>query len=532
MNRPVAPSASAPTLHPLRLLGFADLSRRIASGEVTSVEATRVLLDAIDSVQPTLAAYTHVYHRRAMAQAKAADARRAAGQARSPWDGVPLSLKESIATEGDEMTLGLPSKKGQRAAADAVLASIVKDAGCVVLGKTNLSQGMLFHESRNPLFGQAANPWNLDRTPGGSSGGEAAAIAAYASPGGFGTDIGGSIRVPAHFTGTVGLKPTVDRISNLKLGSGIPGQEVIRGQIGPMARSVDDLIALLELVSPEKCAERDPRVPALPIGDVLAIDPTKLRVGWFVTDHVVEPSAACQRAVHEAKDALEAAGCELVAIEPAITEELIFTYLSALSADGGKTLTAALEGGEIDSSLTLLLRMVSMPRAARKAAAVALGVAGERIAGRTLEAVGEKTVRELWAITKRCREIQADVFAHWQHRKLDAVICPPFATPALTHRASRDFSIAGALAFRYNLLDFPAGSVPVTRVRPDEVERTRKRERHERRASSMDRDSVGLPVGVQVAALPRREDKVLRVMGLIEEALADREELRRLPTLE
>jgi fatty acid amide hydrolase len=527
-----ATPSSTPALHPIRLLGFADLQRHIASGEVSSVEATRVLLDAIDAVQPTLAAYTHVYHRRAMEQARAADARRAAGQPRSPWDGVPISLKESIATEGDEMTLGLPSKKGQLATTDAVLASIVKDAGCVILGKTNLSQAMLFHESRNPLFGQAANPWDLDRTPGGSSGGEAAAIAAYASPGGFGTDIGGSIRVPSHFCGTVGLKPTVDRISNLGLGSGIPGQEVIRGQIGPMARSVDDLIALLELVSPEKCAERDPRVPGLPIGDPRALLPEKLRIGWFVTDHVVEPSAACQRAVHEAKEALEGAGCELVAIEPAITEELVFTYMSALSADGGKTLTAALAGGEIDSSLTLLLKMVSLPKPARKAAALALGVAGERIAGRTVEAVGEKTVRELWKITKRCREIQAEVFAHWQHRELDAVICPPFATPALTHRASKDFSIAGALAFRYNLLDFPAGSVPVTRVHADEVERSRQRERHERRASSIDRDSVGLPVGVQVAALPRREDKVLRVMGLIEAALADREELRELPPLD
>jgi fatty acid amide hydrolase len=527
-----ATPSSTPSLHPLRQLGFAELQRKIAGGEVSSAEVTQALLDGIDSIQPTLAAYTHVYRRRAIEEARAADARRSKGEAKSPWDGVPISLKESIATEGDEMTLGLPAYKGRKAAADAVLAAIVKEAGCVILGKTNLSQAMLFHESRNPLFGQAANPWDTGRTPGGSSGGEAAAIAAYASPGGFGTDIGGSIRVPAHFTGTVGLKPTVDRISNLGLGSGIPGQEVIRGQIGPMARSVEDLVALLELVSPEKCAARDPRVPGLPIGDPNALKADKLRIGWFVSDHVVEPSAACQRAVREAKDALEAAGCEMVEIEPAITEELIFTYLSALSADGGKTLTAVLAGGEIDSSLTLLLRMVSMPRAARKAAALALGVAGERIAGRTLEAVGEKSVRELWAITKRCREIQADVFAHWRHRELDAVICPPFATPALTHRASRDFSIAGALAFRYNLLDFPAGSVPVTRVHSDEVTRSRRRQRHERRASSIDRDSVGLPVGVQVAALPRREDKVLRVMGLIERAFADRDELRELPPLD
>jgi len=502
---------------PILTKGLVDISRHLTKGELSSVDVTRAFLARIAEVQPTLRPMTRVFAKEALAMAEAADQRRRRGARLSPLDGVPMTLKESIPTEGSEVTLGMPRRKGAIASKDAVVAHILREAGAVFLGKTNLSQAMLFHESRNPLFGTTLNPWDPARTPGGSSGGEAAAIAAYASPGGFGTDIGGSIRVPAHFTGTVGLKPTVDRISNLGLGAAIPGQEVIRGQIGPMARFTRDLVLLLDVVSPKRCAALDPRVPALPIGDPDEIDPQKLTVGFFVDDGVVRSSRAVARAVLRAKDALVDAGVTVIPYDPPHTEEILFTYLGALSSDGAKTVAAALDEDDVDPALSLLLTLVKLPRAARKAAALSLAVVGERVAGRMLEVIGEKSVAELWALTRRARELQAEVFSTWRHLRLDAVICPPHATPALPHGASRDFTVGGALSMRYNLLDFPAGVVPVTRVRDDETTpESPARERHERRAARVDLGSAGLPVGVQVVAPPRREDIVLRLMQVIE----------------
>src|SRR5690606_15576827 len=133
--------------------------------------------------------------------------------------------------------LGLRARHQMPADADAVLVAELRRQGAVILGKTNVPQLLLAQETENEVYGVTSNPWDTDRVPGGSSGGEAAAIAAGMSPMGIGTDIGGSIRIPAHFCGIAGLKPTMDRWSNRGSQAGLPGQEVVRAQVGPMART-------------------------------------------------------------------------------------------------------------------------------------------------------------------------------------------------------------------------------------------------------------------------------------------------------
>ena len=155
-------------------------------------------------------------------------------------------------------SVGLPTTMGvrgllhHRAARDAVMATMLRESGAVILGRTNLSQTMLFAESRNPIYGQTANPFSLDHTPGGSSGGEAAAIAAGLSPLGVGTDIGGSIRTPCSFTGIVGFKPTLDRLPSRGQGTILKGQEAVRSQCGPMARTVADLDLFFRAMDPAR----------------------------------------------------------------------------------------------------------------------------------------------------------------------------------------------------------------------------------------------------------------------------------------
>ncbi len=217
----------------------------------------------------------------------------------------------------------------------------LREAGAVVLGRTNLSQTMLFAESRNPIFGQTSNPFSLAHTPGGSSGGEAAAIAAGMSPLGLGTDIGGSIRSPAHFSGVTALKPTLDRLPSRGQRSALAGQEVVRSMGGPMARSTADLVMFLRALDPARMTALDARVPPIAWQDPSTVDLSKLRVGFYTDDGLLSASRAIVRAVDRARDALEARGCHVRPYTPPDVAKNISDYLSALSSDGAKTLQAA-----------------------------------------------------------------------------------------------------------------------------------------------------------------------------------------------
>jgi fatty acid amide hydrolase len=502
----------------LRSLSLRQLDDALSTGATSSTEVTDAYLARIDEVDPVLHACTVVLHDEARVAAAEADGRRARRERRGPLDGVPITLKESLDLRGHASTLGMPSRAGNIASQDAVMVRVLRATGAVFVAKTNVSQALLFHESRNPLFGEAKNPWSLLRGPGGSSGGEAAIIAAGGSPAGVGTDVGGSIRGPAHVCGTVGLKPTNDRWSVVGSQGSQPGQEVVRGQSGPMGRTVDDVRVLWEACAPTAIAALDPRVPPLPTGDTTSpID--GLRVGFFVDDGVVPVSAACRRAVDRAVRVLQDAGCVVVEAPPHDVLELVSVYLGGMSADGGATLRAQIDDDDLDMALSMLWRLQKLPAAARRLAAFAMDKQGEQHIARLLRALGEKRVADVWALTRRARALAVDELVRWDRMQLDALVCPPHATPALPHGASRDFSLGGTLSMRFNLLNFPAGVVPVTRVRPDEELRAQPRGRLERAAAVIDAGSAGLPVGVQVVARPWREDVCLRVMSAIEQGV-------------
>src|ERR1700722_8959928 len=166
------------------------LSSMLARREVSAREVLHAHLERIDAVDGHLRAFTEVLREQAEADADASDARRAHGQERGALDGVPVSVKECFDVAGRATTLGIPSWAGRLAERDAAMVTALRQAGAVVLGRTNLSQTMLFVEARNPLFGQTSNPWSRAPSPGGSSGGEGAAVASGMSPLGLGTDIG------------------------------------------------------------------------------------------------------------------------------------------------------------------------------------------------------------------------------------------------------------------------------------------------------------------------------------------------------
>lgn len=504
-------------------LSLAEMKAALQSGELSSMDIVDALLARADAIEPKLNALVHRFDDTARAAAENADEARARGIDYGPLHGLPVTIKESISTRGVACTLGVGARRAEVAETDAVVVQALRQAGAIVIAKTNVSQALLFHEADNPIWGATRNPFAADRVPGGSSGGEGAAVAAGLSPLGVGTDIGGSIRIPAHFCGVCGLKPTAGRWSMGGVVGAIAGQETIRPVCGPLTRTVGDLELVMRAVDGPAQHALDPLVPPVPYGT----PPETLRVGYFDHDGLLAPSTANQRAVQRAVAALRDQGVTVVPFTPPRSVELTFLYFAMLSSDGGKTLEGFLRGDEVVPQLSLLRRLARLPGPVRQVAAAVMATQGEARVQRLLESIHEKSVQDLWALVHQRNQWRREVLEAWDAAQLDAVIGPPHATPAIRHGQSKDFTLGGCYSMRYNILDFPAGVVPVTSVRPEEARRASPQDRLEHTAAAVDDGSAGLPIGVQVATRPYAEPTCLAVMAAIERGVTD--EAPRLP---
>jgi aspartyl-tRNA(Asn)/glutamyl-tRNA(Gln) amidotransferase subunit A len=222
----------------------AELGAAIASGETSAVEVTQAHLDRILDVDPRVHAFLHVDSDGALAAARAVDERRGDGGTLGPLAGVPLALKDVIVTRGVPTTVGSKILEGWLPPYDATVTRKLREAGIVVLGKTNMDEFAMGSSTENSAYGPSHNPWDLDRVPGGSSGGSSAAVAAFTAPLGIGTDTGGSIRQPAAVTGIVGHKPTYGGVSRY----GLVAFSSSLDQAGPFARTVLDAALLHEVM--------------------------------------------------------------------------------------------------------------------------------------------------------------------------------------------------------------------------------------------------------------------------------------------
>jgi aspartyl-tRNA(Asn)/glutamyl-tRNA(Gln) amidotransferase subunit A len=222
----------------------AELADALAAGEVTSVELTRAHLDRIAEVDDAVHAFLHVDAEGALEQARASDARRAAGELASPLDGVPIAVKDVLATSGLPTTCGSRILEGWIPPYDATVVTRLRDAGLPILGKTNMDEFAMGSSTEHSAYGPTHNPWDLDRIPGGSGGGSAAAVAAFEAPLAIGTDTGGSIRQPGAVTGTVGVKPTYGGVSRY----GLVALANSLDQAGPVTRTVLDSALLHEVI--------------------------------------------------------------------------------------------------------------------------------------------------------------------------------------------------------------------------------------------------------------------------------------------
>lgn len=500
-------------------LSLVQLLEKLKTKELSAREIVEALIQRADDCEPKVHAFAERFAERSLEDAKLIDEARARKEPLGPLAGLPVTIKENIATRGSDVTLGISARKNRPAEDDAVSVKLLKRAGAIVLGKTNIPQTLLFHESDNPVYGRTNNAWNRHRVPGGSSGGEASAIACGMSPVGIGTDIGGSIRIPAAFSGIFGLKPTLDRWSNLGCTSAMAGQEMIRSQCGPMARSARDLAYIFRAIDSPLHAAFDPSTPPMLTLDPARTDVSLLRVGVYDDDRFFTPAISVRRAVNDAAAALKSAGVKIVPFEVPNVVELTYLYFASLSSDGGKTLDKLLEGDDIVPQLKSLKLTAGLPNVVRKIAASYMASQGEQRIERMLNEVHERSVSEYWAIAARRAQLRLEMIRAWDRAGLDAVICPAHSTPALRHGQSRDFALGGVGSMHYNTVNFPAGVAPVTRVRDTETVRGDVRDRLDRIAAEVERESNGLPVGVQIVARPYREDVVLALMIALEDRI-------------
>ena len=272
-----------------------ELVRLVASGDISAVELVQAHLDQIDRFNPRLNAFVELRADEALAEARAQDQSASAGGSRGPLGGLPISIKSAIEVTGLKVETGSPSRQGIVAAQDAVCVARLRAAGAIVLGTTNVAEMLMGYESDNPLYGRSNNPWDLERTPGGSSGGESAAIAAGLSAGGIGSDGGGSVRVPAHFTGICGLKPTPGRIPGTGHQPACLGPFSVLGVVGPMARTIADVCAMFAAVA--GWDDSDPMAAPVPLVPLDADPRAGVRIGFFEDDGQIPVTTETRAAV-------------------------------------------------------------------------------------------------------------------------------------------------------------------------------------------------------------------------------------------
>ena len=456
----------------LRFLSAVTMAEQIREKNISPMELAEAHLQSIERLNPRLNAFVQVDSERVRRDARAAETAVMSGQSLGPLHGVPISIKSSISVAGMPCEAGTCLRAGFIAKEDAPLVARLRKAGAIILGVTNTPEILMAWETDNLLYGRTNNPWDLDRTAGGSSGGEAAAIASGMSAGGVGSDGGGSIRVPAHFSGICGLKPTPGRVPSTGHFPPSGGPFALIGVVGPMARTVADVAALFEAMQGPD--DGDTCAAPVPLRWPSEDEIRSLRIGYFEDDGRTPVTPEIRAAVRTAAEALRSTGFQVEPFRPDGLEEARMLWKKFFVTCGGMLLRPMFRGREAEMSPTLKQFL--------EWSAAEPPLTGE-------------SLLDAWI---RRDVVRADFLA--QMKKYPILLCPPAAIPAFRH-GERSWQIDGKTvhyldAWSYtewfNLLGNPAAVVPVSH------------------------SSEGLPVGVQMVGRPWEEERVLAVAAALE----------------
>jgi amidase len=443
---------------------------------ISPVEVVEAHLQRIEQVNPKLNAIVTIADD-AIDRARHAEANLTSGT----LHGLPITIKDTIDTRGLRTTAGSRARANHVPNKDAQAVARLKAAGAIVLGKTNTPEMAIPYETNNPVFGRTNNPHNPLMTPGGSSGGEAAAIAACLSPAGIGSDLSGSIRVPAHFCGIAGLKPTTGRVPMDGHTPAASGPLSLGACIGPLARRVEDIALLFNVLAEPTQFEMSSGATENLLPDLRAL--RGLRVAWYAEDGVAPVSGEIRIAVESASRALADAGFEVNEARPPGISRGAHLWIELFAAAAQNEIVGQYQGreGEAGPQVAELLRR---SRNAESNFADKIKAA-ERVADAVLE-----------------REKMREDLLGWMKRT-PLILAPVGATAAFEHGAERvevgkeSVSIFRAFSYSqtFNVVGLPSLAVPVARA------------------------ASGLPIGVQVIGGPFEERTVLATALVLEKAL-------------
>jgi len=483
----------------LILLTAARTAAVVASGEASAVEVAQAHLDRIAAVDGRVHAFLHVDTEGALAAASVVDARRAAGEALAPLAGVPLALKDVMTQKGIPTTCGSRILEGWRPPYDATVTARLKAAGVVILGKTNMDEFAMGSSTEHSAYGPTHNPWDLERIPGGSGGGSAAAVASFEAPIAIGTDTGGSIRQPAAVTGTVGVKPTYGAVSRY----GLVALASSLDQAGPCARTVLDTALLHATIAGHD--PLDSTSAPVPVPDVVAAalraDVRGMRIGVVKELGGEGYQPGVRQRFDEAVEILTGLGAEVVEVSCPHFPYALAAYYLILPSECSSNLAKfdgmrfGLRVGEDDGSPSV-----------------------EQVMGRTRAAgFGDETIRRImlgtyalsagyydayYGSAQKVRTLITRDFAA-AFEQVDVLVSPTAPTTAFKLGEKLDDPLAMYLndiaTIPANLAGTPGMSLPVGLAPED-----------------------GLPVGLQIMAPAMADDRLYNVGAALEAALLDR----------
>ena len=455
---------------------------------------------------------------------------------KGPLAGVPVSLKDSIHVGGFDTSVGYSCNTGKPQPVDGAMVRMLKEAGAVPFVKTALPVTLLSFESTNDVWGQCKNPHNTDYSPGGSTGGEGALLAFGGSRIGIGSDVAGSVRAPAHFSGCYSLRCSTGRWPKLGVNTSMPGQEGIPSVFSPMARTLMDLTYFTRSIVQMQPWKYDPSVHPIPWrSNVEAEYQSKkpLKVGVMRSDNVVDPAPACARALENAVSVLRSQGHEVFDVSTPDPYEAMVIASNLLNADGTKMFRSFFRTGESDDpGAKQFGRYMRLPRFVKFFYwAYVKYVKRDAIWAGLLEHWHAKSAFENWQWVYKREVYKARWYEWWNSfgdkgDGLDILLTPPNATPAIPHGGMATAAASCGYTFLFNLLDYTAGIVPVTHVDPkvDMLAPSVKVKKMNgvARGAYKHYDAIkmaGLPVAVQVVGRRLEEEKVLACMAQLEAAL-------------
>lgn len=448
-----------------------QLVKDIKSRKISSEEVVTAFLEQIDRVNPILNAVVQQKKEHALRHARRADKKTMRGERLGKLHGIPITVKDFCDVKRYTCTYGSEGYKNNISSTNAFCIEKILNEGAIIIGMTNSPEFAHAYETSNAIYGQTNNPYDLTRTPGGSSGGEGAIIAASGSPLGIGSDGGGSIRLPSHFCGIAGIKPTQGLVSLSGISCPFSGVGLLNphGTFGPMARYVEDLKLTLPILAHYN--DKDPTSLPIPLNTFKYKKNKKLRIALYTDNGITKVTDEIKMAIQKSAKYLESQGHFVEYVTPPKIEQTfeIFWKVYFLKGDQGHSMRKNLQKAKTKNVSILMNKFINSSRNT------------------------SFTLNDLYDYISDIANFRVHMLEFME--KYDILLCPPCATPAKYHNTSFEDIEDFTYTMTYNLLGWPAGVVRCGTTKE------------------------GLPIGCQIVGKPWNDNLVLDILEKLEKGM-------------